>query len=124
MGLKFAARLASIGLLLVRDLLRYYPRDHVDSAMRRIEALVSGETATIVATIRRCNGCRPRNTNSPSSSSNCRIRRRLKVSRFLAGKRFSSPAYLKVSSVSTPLVPRWPSVVPKDGPYGITFQDP
>ena len=36
-GAKFADRLASIGLLLVRDLLRYYPRDHVDySAMRRI----------------------------------------------------------------------------------------
>ena len=65
-GPKFAARLASIGLLLVRDLLRYYPRDHVDySAMRRIEALVSGETATIVATIRRCNGfVSPRNTLS------------------------------------------------------------
>ena len=64
-GPKFAARLASIGLLLVRDLLRYYPRDYVDySAMRRIEALVSGETATIVATIRRCNGfVSPRNTN-------------------------------------------------------------
>ena len=54
MGPKLAARLASLGLLLVRDLLCHYPRDHVDySAMRRIEALVAGETATIVATVRR-----------------------------------------------------------------------
>ena len=64
-GPKLAGRLATLGLLLVRDLLRHYPRDHVDySAMRRIEALVSGETATIVATIRRCNGfVSPRNPN-------------------------------------------------------------
>ena len=127
-GPKFAARLASIGLLLVRDLLRYYPRDHVDySAMRRIEALVSGETATIVATIRRCNGfVSPRNTNlaiielqlqDPTG--------RLKVSRFLAGKRFSSPAYLKGQQRLYPVGATVAvSGLVKDGTYGITFQDP
>ena len=127
-GPKFAARLASIGLLLVRDLLRYYPRDHVDySAMRRIEALVSGETATIVATIRRCNGfVSPRNTNlaiielqlqDPTG--------RLKVSRFLAGKRFSSPAYHKGQQRLYPVGATVAvSGLVKDGPYGITFQDP
>ena len=127
-GAKFAARLASIGLLLVRDLLRYYPRDHVDySAMRRIEALVSGETVTIVATIRRCNGfVSPRNTNlaiielqlqDPTG--------RLKVSRFLAGKRFSSPAYLKGQQRLYPVGATVAvSGLVKDGPYGITFQDP
>lgn len=127
-GPKFAARLASIGMLLVRDLLRYYPRDHVDySAMRRIEALVSGETATIVATIRRCNGfVSPRNTNlaiielqlqDPTG--------RLKVSRFLAGKRFSSPAYLKGQQRLYPVGATVAvSGLVKDGPYGITFQDP
>ncbi len=127
-GPKFAARLASIGLLLVRDLLRYYPRDHVDySAMRRIEALVSGETATIVASIRRCNGfVSPRNTNlaiielqlqDPTG--------RLKVSRFLAGKRFSSPAYLKGQQRLYPVGATVAvSGLVKDGPYGITFQDP
>ncbi|WP_226408225.1 ATP-dependent DNA helicase RecG [Synechococcus sp. MU1625] len=127
-GPKFAARLASIGLLLVRDLLRYYPRDHVDySAMRRIEALVLGETATIVATIRRCNGfVSPRNTNlaiielqlqDPTG--------RLKVSRFLAGKRFSSPAYLKGQQRLYPVGATVAvSGLVKDGPYGITFQDP
>ena len=127
-GPKFAARLASIGLLLVRDLLRYYPRDHVDySAMRRIEALVSGETATIVATIRRCNGfVSPRNTNlaiielqlqDPTG--------RLKVSRFLAGKRFSSPSYLKGQQRLYPVGATVAvSGLVKDGPYGITFQDP
>ncbi len=127
-GPKLAARLASIGLLLVRDLLRHYPRDHVDySAMRRIEALVSGETATIVATIRRCNGfVSPRNPNlaiielqlqDPTG--------RLRVSRFLAGKRFSSPAYLKGQQRLYPVGATVAvSGLVKDGPYGITFQDP
>ena len=127
-GPKLAGRLATLGLLLVRDLLRHYPRDHVDySAMRRIEALVSGETATIVATIRRCNGfVSPRNPNlaiidlqlqDPTG--------RLKVSRFLAGKRFSSIAYLKGQQRLYPVGATVAvSGLVKDGPYGLSFQDP
>ena len=127
-GPKLAARLASIGLLLVRDLLRHYPRDHVDYATRRrIEALVAGETATIVATIRRSNGfVSPRNPNlailelqlqDPTG--------RIKVSRFLAGRRFSSPAYLKGQQRLYPVGATVAvSGFVKDGPYGITFQDP
>jgi ATP-dependent DNA helicase RecG len=127
-GPKLASRLASLNLLLVKDLLRHYPRDHVDySAMRRIEALVAGEPATIVATIRRCNGfVSPRNPNlailelqlqDPTG--------RLKVTRFLAGKRFSSQAYLKGQQR---LYPAGASVavsgLVKDGAYGLSFQDP
>ena len=127
-GPKLAGRLAAIGLLLVRDLLKHYPRDHVDYATRRrIEALVVGETATIVATIRRCNGfVSPRNPNlailelqlqDPTG--------RIKVTRFLAGKRFSSPAYLKGQQR---LYPQGATVAVsgliKEGPYGVTFQDP
>ena len=96
-GPKLAERLASLGLLLVRDLIQHYPRDYVDySALRRIDALVPGETATIVATVRRCHGfTSPRNPNlsiielqlqDPTG--------RIKVTRFLAGKRFSNPSYL------------------------------
>ena len=127
-GPKLAARLATLGLLLVRDLLRYYPRDHVDYArMRRIEALVVGETATLVATVRRCNGfVSPRNPNlailelqlqDPTG--------RLKVTRFLAGKRFSSTAYLKGQQRFYPVGAKVAvSGLVKDGPYGLTFQDP
>ncbi len=127
-GPKLAARLATLGLLLVRDLLRYYPRDHVDYArMRRIEALVVGETATLVATVRRCNGfVSPRNPNlailelqlqDPTG--------RLKVTRFLAGKRFSSTAYLKGQQRFYPLGAKVAvSGLVKDGPYGLSFQDP
>ena len=127
-GPKLAARLATLGLLLVRDLLRYYPRDHVDYArMRRIEALVVGETATLVATVRRCNGfVSPRNPNlailelqlqDPTG--------RLKVTRFLAGKRFSSMAYLKGQQRFYPVGAQVAvSGLVKEGPYGLSFQDP
>ena len=127
-GPKLAARLASLDLLLVRDLLRYYPRDHVDYArMRRIEALVVGETATLVATVRRCNGfVSPKNPNlailelqlqDPTG--------RLKVTRFLAGKRFSSTAYLKGQQRLYPVGSQVAvSGLVKDGAYGLSFQDP
>ena len=94
-GPKLAARLASMGLFLVQDLLRHYPRDHVDySARRRIEALEAGETATIVATVRRCGGfVSPRNPNLAILELHLQDPTgRLRVSRFLAGKRFSSQA--------------------------------
>ncbi|BEV36331.1 ATP-dependent DNA helicase RecG [Synechococcus sp. M16CYN] len=125
---KLASRLASLDLVLVKDLLHHYPRDHVDySSMRRIEALVSGETATIVAKILRCNGfVSPRNPNlailelrlqDPTGW--------LKVTKFSAGKRFSSPAYLKRQQR---LYPVGASVavsgLVKNGAYGLSFQDP
>jgi ATP-dependent DNA helicase RecG len=127
-GPKLAERLASLGMLLVRDLILHYPRDYVDySALRRIDALVPGETATIVATVRRCHGfSSPRNPNlsiielqlqDPTG--------RIKVTRFLAGKRFSNPSYLhgqtrQYPSGATVAV----SGLVKRGPYGISFQDP
>jgi len=127
-GPKLAERLASLGLLLVRDLLLYYPRDYVDySAMRRIEALEPGETATIVASVRRCHGfTSPRNPNlsilelqvqDPTG--------RLKVTRFLAGKRFSSPAALHAQTRQFPVGATVAiSGLVKSGPYGLSFQDP
>ena len=127
-GPKLAERLASLGLLVVRDLLLYYPRDYVDySAMRRIEALEAGETATIVACVRRCHGfTSPRNPNlsilelqvqDPTG--------RLKVTRFLAGKRFSSPAALHAQTRQFPVGATVAiSGFVKSGAYGLTFQDP
>lgn len=127
-GPKLAERLAGLGLLLVKDLLQYYPRDYVDySSLRRIQALEAGEAATIVATVRRCHGfTSPRNPNlsilelqlqDPTG--------RLKVRRFFAGRRFSSPAYLKSQSrLYPPGVTVAVSGLVKGGPYGMSFQDP
>ena len=127
-GPKFAERLAGLGLLLVKDLLQYYPRDYVDySSLRRIQALEAGQTATIVATVRRCHGFKsPRNPNlsilelqlqDPTG--------RLKVTRFFAGRRFSSSSYIKSQSrLYPPGVTVAVSGLVKEGPYGMSFQDP
>lgn len=127
-GPKLAERLAALGLLLVRDLILYYPRDYVDySALRRIAALQAGETATIVATVRRCHGfTSPRNPNlsilelqlqDPTG--------RLKVTRFLAGRRFSTPGALHSQTRQYPPGATVAvSGLVKAGPYGLSVQDP
>ncbi|MEB3173269.1 MAG: ATP-dependent DNA helicase RecG [Cyanobacteriota bacterium] len=127
-GPRTASRLAQLGLLLVRDLLRHYPRDYLDYAnLRRIAALVPGETATIVATVRRAHAfVSPRNPNlsilelqlqDPTG--------RLRVSRFMAGRRFTAPAWLKSQQRQYP--PGCTVAVSglvKQTPYGPAFSDP
>ena len=127
-GPRTATRLAQLGLLLVRDLLHYYPRDYVDYAnLRRISTLEPGQTATIVATVRRSHAfVSPRNPNlgilelqvqDPTG--------RLRISRFYAGRRFSSPGWLAAQQRQFPagaLVAV--SGLVKTTPYGPAFQDP
>ena len=127
-GPRTATRLAQLGLLLVRDLLHYYPRDYVDYAnLRRISTLEPGQTATIVATVRRSHAfVSPRNPNlgilelqvqDPTG--------RLRISRFYAGRRFSSPGWLASQQRQFPagaLVAV--SGLVKTTPYGPAFQDP
>lgn len=48
--------LAKLGLSTVKDLLFYYPRDHIDYARQvSIANLIPGETVTLIGTIKRCN---------------------------------------------------------------------
>ena len=127
-GPKFTERLAGLGILLVGELLEYFPRDYVDySALKRITELEAGETATLIATVRRCSGfVSPRNSNlailelqliDPTG--------RMKVTRFLAGRRFSNQAYI---SSQARLYPPGTTVavsgLVKDGKYGKSFNDP
>ncbi|MCP9926914.1 ATP-dependent DNA helicase RecG [Cyanobium sp. CH-040] len=127
-GPRTATRMAQLGLFVARDLLHYYPRDYLDYAnLVRIHALEPGTTATIVAAVRSCRTfVSPRNPQlailelqlaDPTG--------RIRVSRFYAGKRFTSPAWLKLQqrqfpSGATVAV----SGLVKDGPYGPQFQDP
>ncbi|SBO42337.1 ATP-dependent DNA helicase RecG [Cyanobium sp. NIES-981] len=127
-GPRTAARLAQLGLFVVRDLVHYYPRDYLDYAhLVRIAGLEVGRTATIVATVRRAQAfASPRNPNlgilelqlsDPTG--------RLRVSRFFAGRRFASPAWLRAQQR---LYPPGASVavsgLVKESPYGPAFQDP
>ncbi len=127
-GPKIMERLSCLGIFYLKDILLHYPRDYIDySSMRRIIDLNSGETATIIAKVRKCNGfVSPRNKNLAIFELHVQDQTaRLKVTRFLAGKRFSHPANIK-SQVK--LYPPGSTVaisgLVKEGRFGRTFQDP
>ncbi len=85
--------LERLGLYTVRDLLFYYPRDHLDYARQvQITHLIPGETVTVIGTVKSCK-CfsSPKNKKLTifqlvvSDSTG-----RLQISRFLTGPRFSN----------------------------------
>ncbi|NJK56166.1 MAG: ATP-dependent DNA helicase RecG [Pleurocapsa sp. SU_5_0] len=85
--------LERLGLYTVRDLLFYYPRDHLDYARQvQITHLEAGETVTVIGTVKSCK-CfsSPRNKQLTifelilSDATG-----RLKLNRFLTGARFSN----------------------------------
>ena len=127
-GPKTASRLAQLGLLLARDLLHYYPRDYLDYAnLVRIAGLVPGRTATIVATVRRSHAfASPRNPNlSILELQLVDCTGRIRVSRFFAGQRFSSPGWLKTQQRQYPPGATVAvSGLVKETAYGPAFQDP
>ncbi len=127
-GPRQATRLAALGLFQVVDLLQHYPRDYLNYAnLVRISALVPGNTATVVATVRRCHtATSPKNPNLSFLELHLQdVTGRLKVSRFFAGRRFASPGWLKSQQR---LYPPGSTVavsgLVKEGPWGLGFTDP
>ena len=127
-GIRKADNLARLGLYTVRDLLFYYPRDHIDYARQvNIRELQAGETVTIVATVKRCN-CFTSPKNKKLSILELILKDntgQIKVGRFYAGTRFSSRAWQES------LKRRYPvgSVVAacglvKGSKYGLTLDNP
>jgi ATP-dependent DNA helicase RecG len=127
-GPRTATRLASLGLLVVRDLLHHYPRDYLDYAHKvRIAALEPGRTATIVATVRRSHAfTSPRNPQLSIHELHLQdVTGRLRVSRFFAGRRFSSPGWLKGQQRQFPPGATVAvSGLVRETPYGPSFSDP
>ncbi|MEB3327471.1 MAG: ATP-dependent DNA helicase RecG [Synechococcus sp.] len=127
-GPKTAARLAQLGLLLARDLIHYYPRDYLDYAnLVRISGLEPGRTATIVATVRRSHAfASPRNPNlSILELQLVDCTGRIRVSRFFAGRRYSTPGWLKTQQRQFPPGATVAvSGLVKETAYGPAFQDP
>lgn len=120
--------LERLGLYIVRDLLFYYPREHLDYARQmQIAHLTPGETVTVIGTVVSC--------KCFSSPKNKKLTifelimsdatGRLKINRFLTGNRFSSRAsqesqkrrYPKGSIVAA-------SGLVKQNKYGITLDKP
>jgi len=125
---KLATQFAKINLWLVKDLLHHYPRDYVDySQLVPISSLQPGSTATIVATVKRCHAfVSPKNPNlsildlqlqDPSG--------KLKISKFMAGRRFTSSAWLHQQMRAYPVGARIAaSGLVKESRFGISLQDP
>jgi ATP-dependent DNA helicase RecG len=127
-GPRTAARLAGLGLLVARDLAHHYPRDYLDYAeLVRIAALVPGRTATVVATVRRCNAfVSPRNRQLAILDLQLQdCTGRMQASRFSIGRRFTSPGWLQAQKRLYPVgVTVAASGLVREGPTGPCFRDP
>ncbi|MBD2183971.1 ATP-dependent DNA helicase RecG [Planktothrix sp. FACHB-1355] len=120
--------LARLGLLTVRDLLFYYPRDYIDySRQVSICDLIAGETVTIVGKIKRCN-CFTSQKNKKLTILEILLTDgpdKIKVSRFFAGTRYTNRGWQE--SIKN----RYPvgavvaaSGLVKESKYGLTLDDP
>ena len=127
-GIRKAEILARLGLLTVKDVLYYYPRDHIDYAKQNnIIELEPGSTVTLVGIIRKINFfTSPKNkklnvlevTIKDETGS-------LKISRFYAGTRYSNRGWQEGLKRKYP-VGSWiaASGLVKQGKYGINLDNP
>jgi ATP-dependent DNA helicase RecG len=127
-GAKKAGNLARLNLFTVRDLLFYFPRDHIDYARQvNIQELEAGETVTIVARVKRCN-CFTSPRNKKLSILELQLRDKtgqIKVNRFFAGTRFTSRGWqesLKRRYPEGAIIAACGLV--KQSKYGLVLEDP
>ncbi len=127
-GYKRGELLKRLGIYTVKDLLFYYPRDHIDYARQvTINNLVAGETVTIVGTVKRCN-CFTSPKNKKLSIFELILRDhtgQIKLNRFFAGARFTNRGWQERQKRIYPLG----SIVAASGlvkqnRYGITLDNP
>ena len=125
---KLVERLSGIGLFLIRDLINYFPRDYVDyTSLKTIETTKSGHNVTIVAKIRRCNSFKsPKNPNLSILELLVKDNTgRMKVTKFFAGRRYSSIAYIKSQQRLYPVGATVAiSGLVKESKYGKSINDP
>ena len=127
-GRNKSSYLERLGLLKVRDILFYYPRDHIDYARQvNIVNLTPGETVTLVGTVKRCN-CFSSPKNKKLTIFELIIQDhtgKIKLNRFFAGTRFSNRGWQHKMKNQYPVG----SVVAASGlvkknKYGITLENP
>jgi ATP-dependent DNA helicase RecG len=127
-GAKNSERLAKLGLHTVRDVLYYYPRDHIDYARQvSIRELVPGETVTLIGTVKRCTCFNsPRNAKLAIFELVVRDHSgQLKLSRFYAGTRYRQRGWQEQQKRLYPpgAIVAASGLVKKDK-YGMTLDDP
>ncbi len=120
--------LERLGLYTVRDLLFYYPRDHLDYARQvQITHLEPGETVTVIGTVRSCK-CFSSPKNKKLTIFELILSDatgRLKLNRFLMGARFShrgaQESYKRRYPIGSIVAA---SGIVKQNKYGITLDKP
>ena len=127
-GAKNAERLAKLGLLTVKDVLYYYPRDHIDYARQiNIRQLEPGETVTIVGKVKRCNCFNsPRNPKLTIFELVIQDQSgQLKLNRFFPGARFQNRGWQEQQKRMYPAgATIAASGLVKQDKYGVTLEDP
>lgn len=127
-GYRKSELLERLGLRAVRDLLFYYPREHIDYARQvNIANLTAGETVTVVGTIKRCN-CFSSPKNSKLTIFELLLRDstgQIKLNRFFAGLRFSNRGWQERQKRFYPVgaVVAAAGLV-KQNKYGLTLDNP
>ena len=127
-GFKKAAKLYRLGIATVRDLLYYFPRDHIDYANQVcIAELQAGETVTIIATVKRCN-CFSSPKNKKLSILEIKLKDNtgiIKICRLYSGNRNSGRGWkesMKRRYVAGSTVAACGLV--KESRYGLTLDNP
>ena len=120
--------LKRLGLATVRDVLFYYPRDHIDYARQvAIAHLVAGETVTLIGTVKRCK-CFTSPKNKKLTIFELVLRDHtgeIKLNRFFAGTRFSQRGWQESLKRQFPLGALIAaSGLVKKNKYGLTLDNP
>ncbi|HEY9604884.1 MAG TPA: ATP-dependent DNA helicase RecG, partial [Allocoleopsis sp.] len=127
-GIRKSGYLARLGLITVRDMLYYYPRDHIDYARQvNIRNLEAGETVTIVGTVKRCN-CFTSPKNKKLTIFELILQDstgQIKLNRFFAGTRYNGRGWQEQQKRRYPpgTVVAASGLVKKNK-YGVTLEDP
>lgn len=127
-GYKKGELLKRLGLFTVKDLLFYYPRDHIDYARQvSISHLNPGETVTIVGSVKRCN-CFTSPKNKKLSIFELILQDntgQIKLNRFSAGTRFTNRGWQERQKRFYPLgAIVAASGLVKKNKYGVTLDNP
>ncbi|MGG6295155.1 ATP-dependent DNA helicase RecG [Leptolyngbya sp. AN02str] len=127
-GPKNSERLAKLGLFTVRDLLFYYPRDHIDYARQvNIRQMKAGETVTLIGTVKSCT-CFSSPRNDKLTILELVVRDgsgQTRLSRFYAGQRFRNRSWQEQQRrLYPPGAIIAASGLVKDSKYGVTLDDP
>lgn len=123
-----AKLLSLLGLSSVRDVLFYFPRDHIDYAKQvAIADLTPGETVTLIGRVMRSN-CftSPKNRNLNIFEVQIRdTTGRIKLNRFYAGQRFAHKGWQeRMKKLYAPGVVIAASGLVKANKYGLTLDTP